>query len=173
MTRRPTRVIWLLPLAYVVHDAEEYATRQAWLAEHGVTLSRWLRQALGANPVMPIQSMSEAAVLRAMGAIFLLILVVTAAFAVWRSQATRLAYLVVLGGFFVHGFAHVGQAIAFGGYAPGVATALLVVIPASLLIYRQLSKAEPTSIRATLITAAIGALLFVPLVLLAVAIGRA
>ena len=59
MRRRPTFLIWLLPLAYVVHDAEEFVTRQAWLAKHGVSLTQWMRQVLGANPIMPIQTMSS------------------------------------------------------------------------------------------------------------------
>lgn len=173
MRRRPTFLIWLLPLAYVVHDAEEFVTRQAWLAKHGVSLTQWMRQVLGANPIMPIQTMSEAQVLRAMAVLLLVFVGVTAAFATWRSPVARVMFLIVLGAFFVHGLAHVAQAVVFGGYTPGVATAIVVVIPASLLIYRQLSKAEPDSVRTTLITAGIGALLIVPAILLAVAIGRA
>ena len=173
MRCRPPLIVWLLPLAYVVHDAEEFFTRQAWLAKHGVSLSQWLRQAFGANPIMPIQTMSDAAVLRAMGALLLLFLAVTAAFAITGARAARWAYLIVLGAFFLHGLAHVAQAVVFGGYTPGVATAIVVVIPASLLIYRQLAKADPHSVRTTMITAAIGAALIVPAILLAVAIGRA
>jgi len=170
--RRPARIMWLLPVAFVIHDAEEFVTWKAWLAEHGATVAQWLQRSFGADPVAGLQAMSDAAVLRAMCVIFALLFVATAAFSAWPRPATRLIYLVVLGGFFLHGFVHLAQAIAVGGYTPGVVTALLVVIPCSILIYRGMSAREPMPARLIIGTAAIGALLILPAILLALSLGR-
>jgi hypothetical protein len=45
------KAIWLLPLAFAVHDAEELATRNAWLARHGETLHGMLQRYLGLEAV--------------------------------------------------------------------------------------------------------------------------
>jgi hypothetical protein len=166
-------LIWLLPLAFVIHDAEEFATRKVWLAEHGPGLHLWLQRMIGSDPLAPLQAMSDGAVLRAMGAIALLLVAATAAFHAVPNRVTRALYLVVLGGFFIHGFAHLAQAAALGGYTPGVATAALVVIPASVLIHRAMSRSEPISGRTWLATAGIGAILIVPAILLALRLGGA
>jgi hypothetical protein len=153
-------ILWLLPAAFVVHDAEEYATMAAWLARNGGRLPPLLRTLFDGG---------EAAMLAAMAALFLLLVAGTAWAAFGRGRAGLLVYATLLGGFFVHGFGHLGQALLFGGYTPGVATASLVVIPASLFLYARLRLDR----RRLLLTGAAGALLVVPGTLLAWSIGRA
>ena len=170
---RPPRIVWLLPVAFVIHDAEEFVTWKAWLAEHGTTVSQWLQRLFGTDPAAPLQPMSDTSVLRAMSLIFALLFVATAAFSIWPRPATRLVFLVVLGGFFLHGFVHLAQAIVVGGYTPGVVTALLVVIPCSMLIYRRMSARKRIPARLAIFTAAVGGLLILPAILLALSLGRA
>lgn len=148
--------LWLLPAAFVVHDAEEYATMAGWMARNGDRLHPLLRNLFGDGEA-------------AMAALFLLLVAGTAWATLGRGRAGLLVYATLLGGFFVHGFGHLGQALLFGGYTPGVATAALVVIPASLFLYARLRLDR----RALLLAGAAGALLVVPGILLAWSIGRA
>lgn len=170
---RPPALAWLLPAAFVIHDAEEFVTWKSWLTAHGNTLGEWLQRTVGTDPVAPLQAMSDASVLQAMCAIFGLLLAATAAFALRPGRLTLWIYLVVLGGFFVHGVAHLAQAVVVGGYTPGVVTAVLVVLPSSLLIYRSLMAGRPIPVPLLLASAMIGGLLVIPAILLALSIGQA
>ncbi|MEA3018233.1 MAG: hypothetical protein QOI38_2955 [Sphingomonadales bacterium] len=155
-------ILWLLPAAFVLHDAEEAATMADWLARNGGRLPPALRSLFDGG---------EAAMLAAMAALFLLLVAGTAWATFSRGRAELLVYATLLGGFFVHGFGHLGQALLFGGYTPGVATALVVVIPASIALYARLRRMGLDR-RTLLLTGAAGALLVGPGILLAWAIGR-
>jgi hypothetical protein len=175
---RPTaaldrRLLWLLPLAFIVHDGEELATMPAWLAAHGDTASGLLPRMPGLSEGSLILAMDRVQLMLAMGAILLLLTSVTAAVSLSRSKVALHAYGFVLGGFFLHGFGHLAQALLLRGYTPGVVTAALVVIPVSLFVYRTLWKSGALSRTATWVLAVAGAALVAPAILLALSVGRA
>ena len=47
----------------------------------------------------------------------------------WRTHGTSVFFQVMLIGFGIHGFGHLGQSALTGGYTPGVLTAPTIVIP--------------------------------------------
>jgi hypothetical protein len=159
-------MLWVLPLAFLVHDGEELATIPGWMAANGARIPALVRD------VAPAAGAGTASLLVAMAVLFAAFAAVSAFAFFGRGRAVLIAYATLLGAFFVHGFGHLGQAAWFGGYTPGVVTAALVVIPASLLIYRSLRRYGAGD-RLLLAAGATGAALVVPAILLALSLGRA
>ena len=132
-------VAWLLPAAFVLHDAEELFTMPGWFSEHEAriraALSRWgLEAYAGFLPT----TYAQAAI--AIGIFFAIFVAVTAGMSLRpASRLWRTLYGGLLGAFLLHVLAHAGQSIAFHGYTPGLVTAFLVVAPASLYIGKTLA----------------------------------
>jgi hypothetical protein len=164
------RLVWLLPLAFVVHECEELLTMPGWMAAHP-GLIEGLLQRLGITAHAPV-GLGTGAIAAAMLVLLLLFVAVTAAAS---SPALRGAaiypYCLLLGGFLVHGFGHLGQAVLLGFYVPGLVTALLVVIPASLYLYACLLASRAIGKKQAAALTLGGAVLFVPGILLAISIG--
>lgn len=162
------RLVWLLPLAFVVHDSEELLTMPGWMAAHP-GLIEGLLQKLGVTA--PV-GLGTGAIATALLVLLLLFVAVTAAAS---SPALRGAaiypYCVILGGFLVHGFGHLGQAVLLGSYVPGLVTALLVVIPASLFLFACLLASRTIGKKQAAALTFGGAVLFLPGILLAISIG--
>jgi len=140
-------IYWLLPLAFVVHDAEELFTMPSLFIAH--------ERPLGA-----------AHVALAIALFLAVFLVITAG--AWlrpRSFVWRALYGGLLGTFLLHGFVHVGQAIAFASYTPGLVTAVLVVIPASAYLWIVLLRRGAIDLKPSLAMSVLGIALFLPAVI--------
>ncbi len=116
---RLQRLVWLLPMAFALHEAEEW------------NIVPWFRA-----------SFTPQTELTDLGARTLLVAFSFAAF-LWTGVAsllptTRMTLLAVLPLFIVAGvgnaLTHVYWLFYFGAYAPGVATAALLVAPATLFV---------------------------------------
>jgi hypothetical protein len=109
----------------------------------------------------------------AIGAELLLFLIVTAA--VWSSPKPGIwlyAYAALLGALFLHVFTHVAQAVVVQGYVPGLVSAILVILPGALYIYKRLFETKLLTLRSAAFAAMVGILLFIPGVILFQQIGR-
>ncbi len=161
------RVYWMLPAAFVLHDAEELATMPAWVESHRGRIEALL-SSIGAGDVAAALPTTFAQAAIAIGCVMLVFVLVTAG--VWSRPASpvwRAAYGGLLGAFFLHAFTHVAQSLVFGGYTPGVVTAVLVVAPVSVYVYRSLTRQGALDRRTTLVASVVAMLLFVPAVRLA------
>jgi len=172
-TRSLLRTLWLLPVIFAVHDAEELVTMPRWLTSHRLELE----QIAALNPLLEKMvhslALTTPQVAIAIGFLLFVFLVVTAGAA--RSPRRGFwiyAYASLLGVLFLHVFTHVGQALLVRGYAPGVIGAVVVIIPGAIFIYRRLFAAQLLSWKSAVVTGLIGMGLFVPGVLLAQQIGR-
>lgn len=160
-------VYWVLPAAFVLHDAEELATMPAWVVLHRSQIEALLAaiSAGDAGAALPTTFARAGVAIGCMLTIF-----VVATTGVWSRPASpvwRAVYGGLLGAFFLHAFTHVAQSVALGGYTPGVVTAVLVVAPASVFVYRRLARVGALDRRATAVASAVALLLFVPAALLA------
>jgi len=119
----------------------------AALAQHG----RLVAKLLSSVP------RTQAQVTIAVGLLLLPFLLVTAAAAREARPGPWLsAYVMLLGGFFLHAFGHLGQALFFRGYVPGLIGALLAVVPGSLYVYRRLFAAGLLHGRKAAVLAVVG-----------------
>jgi hypothetical protein len=157
------RAIWLLPLAFIVHDGEEIVTMPGWIARNRSVLDRIASTDPLARHVVENLATTTSAVTAAVLAELAVILLVT--FVAQRRPhiaAAMYAYAAILGVFFLHSLTHAGSAIIMRSYTPGVISAVLVIPPASIYVYRRLFSAGLLTWRSAALTAAAGAALGVP-----------
>jgi hypothetical protein len=81
-------------------------------------------------------------------------------------------FLLAAGAFAANGVTHLAQAAYFGGYTPGVLSAIVIVLPYSAALGRSLSRKGIVTPRTCAAAVVAGALLQVPIALLAVAAVR-
>jgi len=171
--RSLARVLWLLPLIFIIHDGEELFTMPAWIARHQRELDQLARMNKTAAEILRSLPTTKAQVAVSIGCILLLFIVVTAGASLSRERGFWLyAYATLLGVLFLHVFTHIAQAILVGGYAPGVIGAVVAIIPGALYIYKRLFEARLLTVKSSIVTALIGFALFIPGAMLAHQIGR-
>ena len=168
----PRRLFWLLPLVFVIHDAEELVTMPGWLVEHRAMLDAFAQRGPLAGTVVAAAPTSTARAAVAIGLVLAVLLLATAGATFTRSRAWFYAYTSLLGLLFLHVFTHVAQAIYFGSYVPGLLGAVFAVLPGTMFLYRRLFAARLLDGRTAILTALGGFALFVPGVLAAWAVGR-
>lgn len=157
--------MWLGPVAFVVHDSEEALAFEPWLRQHLAELPAIMRPLLGG---MTTRQFAAAVAVLAIG------YVVASALGVsqLRSRRPPWPYLIVTGAFVGNAITHVLQSVLFGGYTPGVATAVLVSLPYGWLAGRALLVEQVVSRRMLAWCVAAGVAGQVPLALLALSAGR-
>ena len=166
------RVYWFLPAAFLVHDIEELRTAPSWVIAHHSQLAAFVQRIGLAATVVDRLPTSLPALAGGVGILLVLFIGIT-----WGATHARgrgpwqFAYAALLGGFYVHGFTHLGQALYFAGYTPGSVTAALVVIPVSLYLYTRLIRARLLAWKTAMVAALFGTALFIPTVLLALTAG--
>lgn len=165
--------VWLLPLAFVLHDSEEVLTMASWIKSNKALLEKIASSNdLAAYAIANLPThWSEVA--GAAGFELILLVAASALLALQkRNGAGLFLYSAMLGGFTLHVLTHLWQAVWFGGYTPGVVTALIVIPPASFVLYKYLHRTTGLTMSAALLHALGGGLLLLPVVLVAHQVGR-
>jgi hypothetical protein len=165
--------VWLLPATFIVHDSEEILTVPWWIAHNEPALQAIRTLGPIGNRVVANLPRTTGAVAAAV-AVELLVLVVATA---WLTRDPRRGlgldiYSALLGLFVGHSVTHVGVAILLRGYTPGVITAVVLIPPMGVYLYKRLLESNLVTWRTAIATAAAGMLAFLPAVLAAQYIGR-
>jgi hypothetical protein len=153
---RLTRWILAAPAVFVVHDGEELLTIVPWLRAH--------RAALPAI-IQPLADVTTSQLASAMLVLFTG-LVVAAAHGARRARrgARSMLFLLLAGALVGNGLTHLGQALLFRGYTPGLITALLVVLPYGYGLGRELRSHRMLSTRGWAGFVALGIALQIPII---------
>jgi hypothetical protein len=162
MTVPDPLVLWLLPLSWLVHDIEELVAIEGWS-------DRW-RDAPGCRLQRRLVERMASTRRRFTVAVALVGCVVvgaTVAGVLDPDGIGILVYATVLGGYFLHGFVHVGGSLVFRGYTPGLLTAVSLVIPVPISLYRELLGAGLLAPEVAVATGVVGFVVFRPVVVLA------
>lgn len=144
-----------------------------WIAEHRPLLEEIANTTPAARRVvanLPTTTAEVAIAVTVELAVFLLATALAS-----RAESAGLAvyfYAAALGVYTAHSVTHLGQTLLLRAYTPGVVSAVLIVPPVGLLIYRRLFQAGLLSRRSALLSAASGAAGMVPLLLAAHFLGR-
>jgi len=171
--RSVARILWLLPVVFIIHDGEELLSMPSWIASHQQELDQLARMNKAAAEIMRSLPTTTTQVAFAIGFILLVFIIVTVGASMSNKRGFWLyAYASLLGGLFLHVFTHIAQAMLVGGYAPGVIGAVAAVIPGTLYIYKRLFEAKLLTLKSAAFAALIGLALFVPGAMLAHQIGR-
>jgi hypothetical protein len=169
--RGPLRILWLLPLAFVVHDAEEFITGRRWLEQHAADL-RSRAGDIPAQLVVDVYS-SSLGTLAAMGVILTVFVGVT----IWAiqtnlSKLATWAFVLCTGAFFLHGFGHIAQTWFFGYYTPGVVTSAAVVLPSGAVLLSAIRRRGAINPATLLLGLFVSGLLVIPAIIGALLLGR-
>ena len=154
-------VIWVFPVAFLIHDLEEIVTMERFRREYRERFPKFLRNIL---------AITTKQFILAVGILFALTLL--ASYLATRSPRQMDFFTIGLAIFLVHVFGHVGQSVFFRAYTPGVITAVLVVLPYSLYGFHRLFAANLIDSNGFTTLVLVGALLFIPLVLVASQLGK-
>lgn len=131
-------LIWLFPIAFMLHDFEELIFGEAWLRRHGGEIAARLRPRLPAFMFAQIDAVlhkSTAELALPIGLIFTLTVIATLLAAVFHVYSF---FIMASGLFCLHGFMHVGQALLLRRYVPAVITSALIAIPYGLALFPRL-----------------------------------
>ncbi len=156
---------WLFPVVFIIHDSEELLTMPAWFLAHRPDFRVFLSH-FGAGSFVDSVPTTFAQTALAIGLFLILICIVTTG--VWlrpNSRLWRALYGGLLGTFLLHTLTHVGQAIMFHGYTPGLVTAVLVVAPISALLGASLLRRGAIDLKPSLLVASLGLVLLLPSIL--------
>lgn len=123
------------PLIYLMHDLEELATVRRFVEANWERLPAPVLNWLGSNADLThLYAVTIALILVAMAAIA----VAAASPRATRSMTTLFAFTVMLR--FTNGLLHLGLAIGFRSYVPGLVTALVLVLPYSAWLMSRLMR---------------------------------
>jgi hypothetical protein len=161
---RITRWIWAAPAVFAVHDGEELLTIVPWLHAHRTLLP---------DIVQPLADVTTSQLALGMLVLFAGLVVAAAHGARRARRGTRsILFLLLAGALVGNALTHVGQAVALHGYTPGLATALLVVLPYGLGLGRRLASARMLSAIAWLGFVALGIVLQLPIIVATLLLAR-
>ena len=165
--------VWLLPLAFVIHDGEEILTMPRWIAEHRPLLERIAHTGAPARRVVDNLPTTTAQVAIAVAVELAVLLLATVLFSRGPRPGFALyLYAAALGVFTAHSLTHLGQTLLLGAYTPGVVTAVLIVPAAGVYLYKHLFEAGLLTRRSAWLSGLAGVVGIVPLLLTAHLIGR-
>ena len=128
------KMIWLGPVVFLIHDLEEVFWTQPWIEKNRFlfedTQFERVIEAMGYQPAK----------------FGLVVALITILFGIISYFATRQIqaglsmnlYVSTLLILFVNVFTHAGQTVLLGMYTPGVVTAVLVVLPYTVIAFRTL-----------------------------------
>ncbi|WP_161605107.1 HXXEE domain-containing protein [Brevibacillus massiliensis] len=128
------KIIWLGPAVFLIHDLEEVFWTQPWIEKNRFLFedTRFERviEAMGYQPAK-------------FGLVVALITIlygIISYFATRQIQAglSMNLYVSTILILFVNVFTHAGQTVLLGMYTPGVVTAVLVVLPYTVIAFRTL-----------------------------------
>jgi hypothetical protein len=154
-------LIWLFPIAFMFHDFEEILFWELWLNKNGEEVRRRIPTVL-AKQADAIAGKTTAQF--AFPVLLIFSLTALASFLATEYDAYGFFFLAS-GAFFLHGFMHVGQAIALRRYVPAVITSALIVIPYGLVLYGRVISVGMIDISELLVYFLLAVVLVLPLIL--------
>ena len=116
-----TTWIWAAPAVFLVHDAEEVLTVEPWLEVHRAELPAALQR-------FAAETTEQFALAVALLFVGFLAVAVHGARQARRGRAS-LPFLLAAGALVANGLTHLAQGAYFQAHTPGVATALVLVLP--------------------------------------------
>lgn len=131
-------LLWLFPIAFMLHDFEELIGFELWLKRHAPDVRAKLQKVLPTALLPRVDAvLAKSTAQFAVPIALIFILTVIASFAAVELHSYGF-FLAASAAYVLHGLMHIGQAIALRRYVPALATSLLVVLPYGALLYPRL-----------------------------------
>lgn len=167
MTIRLSLALWVLPLSWAIHDIEEILTMVRWLQRHEADLDALVVRVPVAHRFIAAAPTTTREFVLAVGIVGIVFVGGTVLGMLDPHGIGRFVYATLLGGYCLHAIIHVAQAGLVRGYAPGVVTAVVLIPPTAGYLYQRLFTAGLLTPRLAVLTAIVGVLLLVPLLMFA------
>jgi uncharacterized membrane protein YqaE (UPF0057 family) len=179
-------LIWLFPVAFIVHDFEELVFLESWLKndpwlksdrsrkndEHHKTNGDDIRRRIPAFLAAHLDALARIPIGAFATAVCMVFLLAAFSSFLAVEHQSYAFFLLASGMFFVHAFGHLLQSFLLRKYVPGVITALLVVIPYGLIMFGRLMGEGTVSGSGLIGCCAVGAILFLPFVVVMLKVGE-
>mgnify|MGYP000963931264 CR=1 FL=1 len=160
-----TTLIWLFPIAFMLHDFEELIGFEPWLKHHGADVRAKLEKILPAVLLPRIDAvLGKSTAQFAVPIALIFLLTAVASFVAVEFQSYGF-FLAASAAFTLHGLMHIGQAITMRRYVPALATSMLIVLPYGALLYPRLVADGIVTWPGLLLYGLIGILAILPIIL--------
>jgi hypothetical protein len=157
-------LLCLLPVVGLIHDGEEWLTLPAFSYQLAAKLPAPVAKLV---PVTPTQFAVSVGLLFGLS-VLVAGLAASAPHPGWR----LLVFDILLAGRGLNGVSHLGQAVLFRGYTPGVITAVGVVWPYVFYVFGRLWRERRLSRTDLAWALGLGAALTLPIILAVLALGK-
>jgi hypothetical protein len=164
-------LIWLFPIAFMLHDFEELILFEPWLKKNAAEIEGRIKPrvpAFLAKQLSAVLTKSTVEFATPIGLIFALTSVASFLAVVYGQYGF---FLLASGSFFLHGFMHLAQAVMLRRYVPAVITSLLIVIPYGLILFQRLLDERLIDGSSLLVNFGLAVALTVPFILVMHAVG--
>ncbi|MBS4176507.1 HXXEE domain-containing protein [Lederbergia citrea] len=128
-------VIWLFPIIFMFHDLEEIITVENFMTKYKNRVPKTVLERLALTIKKKLGMKSAQLSITAVWILLIISFITFMTAYHLPIGGNFLLFTAVLNVFFLQTFSHIGQTVIFRGYTPGVITALVIVIPYSLLTY--------------------------------------
>jgi hypothetical protein len=138
MTFEIESLIWLFPIAFILHDFEELILFEPWLKKNAGAIKDRIKNRIPAfmeKQIDIIINKSTPQFALPICLIFILTCVSSILAAVYGKY---FFFLLASSLFFLHGFMHLGQAMIMRRYIPAVITSLFIAIPYGGIVFWRL-----------------------------------
>jgi hypothetical protein len=160
-----SKLIWLLPIAFILHDFEELVLFEPWLKKNAnVVLSR-VKNKVPALLEKQLSVILDKTTAQFAFPIFLIFILTCIASLLAAEFGSYPFFLIASSLFFLHGFMHVGQAILLRKYIPALITSIFIAIPYGVVLFWRLIITGIVGIPALLIYFLVAIVLAIPFIL--------
>lgn len=159
-------LIWLFPVAFMLHDFEEVILFEPWLKVHAPEIKSRLQGRLPAFMTKQIDVILAKTTPEFALPVCLIFLLTAVSSFVAVEYGRYGFFLAASAAYFLHGFMHIGQAVALRRYVPSLLTSIVVVIPYGCVLYARLLGAGIVTWPGLLLYGLLGLVAIVPLILL-------
>jgi hypothetical protein len=165
MTLSTPTLLWLFPIAFMLHDFEELIGFEPWLKRNSGEIKAKVAGKLPAFVTKQINLiMTKTSAEFAMPVLLIFLLTAASSFIAVEYHSYGF-FLAASACFVLHGLMHIGQAILMRCYVPALATSLLIVLPYGALLYERLFSEGIARWPSILIYAGLGLVAIIPLIL--------
>lgn len=128
-------LIWLFPIAFILHDFEELILFEPWLKRNaGVIIGR-VKDKVPAFLEKQLNSILSKTTTQFAIPIYLIFILTIISALLAAGFGKYSFFLLASSLFFLHGFMHIGQSIFLRRYIPALITSVLIVIPYGLVLF--------------------------------------
>jgi len=158
-------LIWLFPIAFMFHDFEELILFEPWLRKNAGEIRDRIKNRVPAFLEKQIEAVLVKSTIEFAIPISLIFGLTSLSSYLAVEYKEYGFFLLASGAFFLHGFLHLGQAIALQRYVPAVISSALIVIPYGLVLYWRLLKEGIIDISGLLVCFLVAMALVIPFIL--------